>query len=197
MKLKAWMKWVGAVAVVAAAGYGYHAFEQYRMAPQLNLHPSKFMVIHGKISPKYSKVKLHISYQSNNPSCQVTINWFEGVYANSSKWFTYNIDSKKDGSYSLKVPMDKLQKGYCDWGTSILSYYIQTTPGMSARNGIDALYDKPKTKPPKLNVVCQHDVWDHKPYLMCTDDTNQKSFSVSINNPTLELNFKYMKRIPR
>jgi hypothetical protein len=197
MKLKAWMKWVGAVAVVAAAGYGYHAFEQYRMAPQLNLHPSKFMVIHGKISPKYKHVNLYLSYQTNNPACQVTVNFFEGVFDNRYTPFTYNLKPNAQGEYAVKLPTDKVLPGYCRWGVNGLSYGLISRSGLSRAASIAVIDKEPKAKLPRFIVSCQHDVWNGKAYLLCTKGRNQKYFAIPIGSKETIVDFKYMKRIPR
>ncbi len=100
-----------------------------KYAPQLNPHPKYFMTVKGKIDPALQgKIKLvwQASYATNNAHCQKVINSWEGVYAPREKKFFYNTVPDQQGNYQMKIPLDGLESGYCQWKINTIGYKLKT-----------------------------------------------------------------------
>ena len=93
--------------------------------PVLNPHPQYFMTVKGHIDPALLnklKVTWSLGYSTTNPKCEVTVNRFAGVSAERDLTENYQVKPGPDGSYHLKLPLDKYLPGHCGWELGAIGY---------------------------------------------------------------------------
>lgn len=96
-----------------------------KYSPQINLHPKHFVTIKGYIDPRLQhriKINWITRFYTQNKSCEITINEFEGVHAPRMKSVTLKITPNRKGAFKYKLPTDKYLPGYCIWKT-LTAYY--------------------------------------------------------------------------
>ena len=90
--------------------------EKYR--PVLNPHPKYFVTIKGNIQPHMPypvALFFRATYSANNPACEETTNWLEGIKGMPAKNHYYYIKPNKQGNYKIHIPIDKYVLGHCQW----------------------------------------------------------------------------------
>ena len=101
-------------AVVLYKGYHYWLY-----TPRENKHPKYFVTISGKIDraalPADFDYKIWVQYFTTKQRCLETVNWFEGADAPKTYESYYHPSIEKNGHYQIKIPIDHVTAGYCDW----------------------------------------------------------------------------------
>jgi len=114
--------WLAIFVIVIAVLWGFIAGKDYfnnlKYKPVLNPNPQHFMTIHGHVSPELiGKVRLKwvAVYASSDARCDVMRGELEGAI--SWRWIDvpYIIKPSASGNYSVKIPLDYYQPGYCKW----------------------------------------------------------------------------------
>lgn len=103
--------------------------------PTLNPHPKYFMTVKGFIDPRLQD-HIHLTiiaeYDNYNPKCNYWVSHFEGVSASWQIYHDFPIQTKRDGKYSINIPLDYYQPGQCKWHIAAIRYRdYKTTDGSS------------------------------------------------------------------
>jgi len=84
-------------------------------APQKNPKPEQFMLISGTMTQLVSLQIIPV-YATNNPACEVYVNWLELGNRKGPQTFTLEIPvQQKEDKYEATVPLDEFQEGDCQW----------------------------------------------------------------------------------
>jgi len=121
--------------------------------PVLNPHPKVFVTVSGKIDPKL-KITLRSFYNSTNPDCKAVDDWFEGAYSSRSKMLLYPIEVKNK-KYSIKIPVDGIESGYCKWKLVLLNYVAQLRKSTLKTNAPLLFFDLKKKTKTHINFICK------------------------------------------
>jgi len=94
--------------------------------PVVNSHPKEFLTVEGHIKKGLS-VKLIVNYETNNPKCDVTTNWLEGVSGAKGYDLVYQLTPNPQGQYEVQLPLDGLVSGECHWRSEAIYYHVFTS----------------------------------------------------------------------
>ena len=103
-----------AIAVIAAVLIYRHHQKTEWMRPKLNRTPQHFMRIYGHVA-KGLRVKFSANYVTGRDDCQIYTAWPEGAASGRVISDERMLQPDARGDYSMTMPLDKYQKGYCDW----------------------------------------------------------------------------------
>lgn len=163
---------------------------------RINKKAKSFLTIKGHISPQLTG-SLSLWYATNNPACKITINHFEGVSSiRTRKLFTYAINPDSKGQFSLRLPIDKVQPGYCKWQVRSILYTFCPKKGK-----VDCDHDKelsvftPSSKITSVPLVkfnCQQFKFQSKDCMTC--ESNYEFKQVSWSPGTILFDIQHSKR---
>lgn len=113
------------VLVVVLLGFGLWAtckfYDWYKYSPRLNPNPQHFLTVQGHVYPGLKDkilLKWTANYVTSNKDCEEAPDfgaYLEGAMFPREHAISYIIPVKADGSYRMKIPLDILRPGYCEW----------------------------------------------------------------------------------
>ena len=131
-------------AVVLYKGYHYWLY-----TPRTNKHPKYFVTISGTVDrsalPADFNYTIRMQYFTTKQRCLETINWFEGVAVSRVHDVYYYPHIEKNGHYQIKIPIDRMSTGYCDWRAEglVLSFQPKKKAEYTNENALALVYCKP------------------------------------------------------
>ena len=134
---------IAIVVVVSVYGYFY-----WKYAPHLNPKPQYFMTVKGYIDPAVKdQVQLTwiMRYYSNNPNCEITVNWLEGVSVPRERDDVAHVTPNSTGHYQYQFALDKYNTGFCEWRVIALDY--KTNAQVSLDDAYTAVFFSKHAKP--------------------------------------------------
>jgi len=164
--------------------------------PVMNLHPTRFLTVKGRVDPNL-KIVWHIEYGTQNPKCEITTNWLEGVTDGRGRDFAYSVTPEADGYYTLQLPLDKLKPGMCKWAPLALYYDAKTTKGLTYNNiNYDIVFVKKASDkirlPFKVVAYCKHSI-DQEKGLDCSNHYLSSSVGFPLTLKSLYVDFIWQK----
>ena len=97
----------------------YKGYHYWLYTPRINKHPKHFVTISGTVDrralPADFKLRFIAVNDTANDACEVTYNWFEGAVGDREKKVFYTPVINENKHYSVKIPTQIFQRGYCDW----------------------------------------------------------------------------------
>ncbi len=166
-----------------------------------NPHPKQFLTLYGKIDPKIQKVILSVYYGTTNPKCDHYVSWIEGATGNYAISYDITLQPNQDGTYEQKIPIDKYEKGFCDWEPGDVSYLVLKSSDDG--NGVSGLVflstKKEQQQNEKVfyrNVNCKIDYTDKIEDFYCDyGDMNFDFNRIFSAGSKIKVNFKVTKII--
>ena len=129
----------------------YKGYHYWLYTPRTNKHPKYFVTISGKIDraalPADFDYKIWVQYFTTKLRCLETINWLEGAAMPRNYVAYYHPFIEENGHYQIKIPIDRMSAGYCDWrpGALILSFQPKKKNQYTNENALTLFYCKPFT----------------------------------------------------
>jgi len=186
--------------LIAWAVYGVHEYingkeaalkkreDVPKMRPVLNPHPSQFIDVYGHVD-KGLQVSLVPAYSSHKKDCQIVVALIEGAVGDRYKYYPIPIIPDKQGNYRVKIAIDKLKKGYCDWGIGTIMYRVAVKGLFTKPDENEAVELSNKIKLVKLAYIdkgCRL----HGRYTVCdTINTNLEYETIPLYAKTVKIDF--------
>jgi len=161
--------------------------------PVVNPNPKKFLTIKGHIESGL-RVRLSVGYITQNPKCDATTNWLEGVSGSRGHLLFYYLKPNAQGNYQIPLPIDGLEPGVCRWRSELIQYHVYTNrkQWQSQEHYAVALYRSGSQKG-TLPFVMTAKCWafgDHKREYACDNFHESHANSIVIGKvQQLTINF--------
>jgi hypothetical protein len=168
--------------------------ESPKYQPVMNLNPQHFVTATGKIDPSLGiQVTWYSEFNTSKEACEVwpygEVNE-GGVKAAREKIMSFTVIPDKNGLYSIKIPIEQLESGFCDWQISAVYYAFSYQNQLRGADANTAMaFDKPSdkiSKHLKQTWMCNNTkcVLSKQSRITFPDNLSVK------NNISVELNFE-------
>jgi len=179
---------VAAILIVGGVVSYYH--QKAIKQPELNPNPKHILTISGSIDPRLL-LSFSAVYFTTNPSCEISGSWLEGAWTARGKTLNYPTIIKNK-HYSIQVPLDGLNGGYCGWVLDGIDYTTKLIHTNKKAKGPFLYISKKPNTTMNISFICKK---SNDPAFPLNCYTPNKQSYLSVKNVTQTINaiFKYQQ----
>lgn len=169
--------------------------------PKIKERSTNYLEIYGKIDPGMTIRSFSMSYAANNKRCLKTHDislWFEvGIWGVQNQHVLNYPVNATTGTYEVKLEMDKIEPGFCEWAPTGGIDYVITKGGVTTTARLTWLSNEISTKPQSFNIECKKVTRFNEERLECREQSgkhilHQGTRELEVN--FLDRNWEYPKK---